>query len=91
MLSELFQWHWRLNTSKVKEATKKWEEKPGKAKWRCFNQSSFVGQEAIKLQGFVDDIKEVLQMFNVSGSPSKHTLLISMANRHQQTKLFDNS
>ena len=74
-----------LNTSKVKEATDKWERKPGKAKRGRFKQSSFVDREANKLQGFVNDIKEALQMFNVSGFPSEHTSLISRADIPPQT------
>ena len=66
-----------LNTSKVKEATDKWERE---AKRGRFEQSSGADQEANRLQGFLNDIKEALQMFRVRGFPSQYTLLISMTN-----------
>ena len=66
-----------LNTSKVKEATDKWERR---AKRGRFEQSSTADQEGNRLQGFVDDVKEALQMLRVRGFPSKHTPLISMTN-----------
>ena len=59
-----------LNTSKVKEATDKWERE---AKRGRFEQSSGADQEANRLQGFVNDIKEALQMFRVGGFP--HSIL----------------
>ena len=79
----------------MKAAAKKWEKKPEKHKRGRFKRALLADQEANELQGFVDDIKDALQMFMVSGFPSKHTSFISMtafpqtsANVHQILERF---
>ena len=69
----------------MKAAAKKWEKKPEKPKRGLFKRSLLAGQEADELQGFVDDIKDALEMFMVSGFPSEHTPFISMTDIPSQT------
>ena len=69
----------------MKAAAKKWEKKPEKPKRGRFKRGLLADQEANELQGFVDDIKDALQMFMVSGFPSEHTPFISMTGIPSQT------
>ena len=75
----------KVDTSKVKAAAKKWEKRQEKSKRGRFMRSVFADQEADELQGFVDDIKDALQMFMVGGFPSEHTPFISMTDIPSQT------
>ena len=69
----------------MKAAAKKWEKKPEKHKRGRFKRALLADQEANELQGFVDDIKDALQMFMVSGFPSEHAPFISMTDIPSQT------
>ena len=75
----------KVDTSKVKAAAKKWEKRQEKSKRGRFMRSLLADQEADELQGFVNDIKDALEMFMVSGFPSEHTPFISMTDIPSQT------